>query len=190
MGSSDGDTWHNFSASDECNDFSLERGEEIHVQLRWSDGWGWSNRDLDLYLIDTADLIGGRFSLADAVAKSENTQAGVFGNYPFEFLSYTANTSGDYCLAVKHYSGAQPSWIQMQVWGNYEPLEYFTRAGSMTNPGESANSGMLAVGAADWADISTIESFSSQGPAPDGRIKPDIVGADGGSSVTLSLIHI
>ena len=34
------------------------------------------------------------------------------------------------------------------------------------------------MGAADILDTSTIEDFSSQGPTPDGRVKPDIVGAD------------
>ncbi len=38
---------------------------------------------------------------------------------------------------------------------------------------------MLAVGAAHVGDTSTIEQFSSQGPTPDDRTKPDIVGADG-----------
>ena len=43
---------------------------------------------------------------------------------------------------------------------------------------------MLTVGAANWATPSTIESFSSRGPTTDGRIKPDIVGADRGDSVS------
>ena len=40
------------------------------------------------------------------------------------------------------------------------------------------------MGAAAWFATDTIETFSSQGPTIDGRIKPDIVGADGGDSVT------
>ena len=36
---------------------------------------------------------------------------------------------------------------------------------------------MLTVGAAHWNDVNTIESYSSQGPLPDGRTKPDVVGA-------------
>ena len=181
----DGNTWHNFRGSDECNDFSLGREERVLVQLRWADNWGVADRDMDLYLIDTADIIGGRFSLTDAVAKSEHTQEGRLGNYPFEFLSYTANTSGEYCLAVRHHSGVQPNWIQLQAWGlTQSSLQHFTKSGSIDNPSESANRGLLGVGASRWSDTSTIESFSSQGPTPDGRIKPDIVGADGGSSAS------
>ena len=54
--------------------------------------------------------------------------------------------------------------------------------GSITNPAESANPGMLAVGAAPWYDVNTIEPYSSRGPTPDGRVKPDIVGADCGET--------
>ena len=43
---------------------------------------------------------------------------------------------------------------------------------------------MLAVGAASWATPSTIEDFSSRGPTTDGRVKPDVVGADRGNSAS------
>ena len=69
------------------------------------------------------------------------------------------------------------------MWGPYG-LEYYTSSGSITNPAESANPGLLAVGAAPYYDIDSIEPFSSQGPAPDGRLKPDIVGVDCAASVT------
>jgi hypothetical protein len=37
---------------------------------------------------------------------------------------------------------------------------------------------MMSVGAVPWSDPTTLEGYSSQGPASDGRIKPDIVGPD------------
>ena len=44
---------------------------------------------------------------------------------------------------------------------------------------------MLAVGAAHW-DMTWIpsEPYSSRGPTPDGRIKPDLVGADCGETAS------
>ena len=48
----------------------------------------------------------------------------------------------------------------------------------------AASAALLAVGAAYWGTPDTIEPFSSQGPTRDGRVKPDIIGADGGDSVT------
>ena len=43
---------------------------------------------------------------------------------------------------------------------------------------------MLAVGATHYWDTHTIADYSSQGPTPDGRIKPDIVGAACGKTAT------
>jgi hypothetical protein len=66
---------------------------------------------------------------------------------------------------------------------NSVPLQYAS-AGSIGNPAESPNPGLLTVGAASWQTPTVIESFSSVGPTPDGRVKPDIVGADQASTVT------
>ena len=74
-----------------------------------------------------------------------------------------------------------PDWIQLVFW-TVDPIEHHTGSGSIGNPAESANPGMLAVGAAPWYDVDTIEPFSSRGPTPDGRVKPDIVGADCGAT--------
>ena len=57
-------------------------------------------------------------------------------------------------------------------------MQFYTESGSIGNPAESPNPGLLAVGAASYWDVNTIASYSSRGPTPDGRIKPDIVGAD------------
>ena len=46
---------------------------------------------------------------------------------------------------------------------------------------------MLAVGAAHWSNVRTIEPYSSRGPTPDSRVKPDIVGADCGATALISL---
>ena len=53
-----------------------------------------------------------------------------------------------------------------------------TENGSIGNPGESNNPGLLTVGATHhWDDVRAIATYSSRGPTPDGRVKPDIVGA-------------
>jgi hypothetical protein len=43
---------------------------------------------------------------------------------------------------------------------------------------------MLTVGAAPWHTPTALEPFSSRGPTPDFRVKPDLVGADRGETVT------
>ena len=109
-------------------------------------------------------------------------QNGVAGQVPHEILRFTAPSDGEYVLLIVHRSGAMPGWVQLTNW-DYRP-EHRTANGSIGNPGESASTGMLTVGAAHWNAVNTIESYSSQGPLPDGRIKPDIVGAACGETHT------
>ena len=96
---------------------------------------------------------------------------------PWEWIEFTAGVTGTYCLSVRLRSGSQPSWIQLQSFTSQD-LEYYSQDRSIGEPADSANAGLLAVGAALASDTSTIEDFSSRGPTLDGRTKPDIVGAD------------
>ena len=181
---SDLDGIHQFnSAGNECNSITinLDPLEGITAQLRWSDSWGGASKDLDLYLIPVS---GSTLSLSDAVATSENNQAGAGNDIPYERISLDHGeiTDGEYCLAVHKFGDLPPSWVQLLVWGASGDLQNYVSARSIGNPAESRNSGMLAAGAARISDTSTIEGFSSQGPTTDNRTKPDIVGADGGAS--------
>jgi subtilisin family serine protease len=148
-------------------------GETIDLQLRWEDSWSAANRDLDLRLYDAAGTL---------VKASVDPQSGRSGDTPFESLTYVAPSAGFYAFAVSRYAGTPPTWLQVQTYGAHEIR--FATAGSIGNPAETANAGALAVGAARWNTTSSIERFSSQGPTPDGRVKPDIVGADGRQTVT------
>ena len=170
----DGDGWHNFLGIDEINNFDLLGGKEYVFELRWEDSWDAAVRDLDLELYDSSKT---------RVDRSFDAQNGTTGKIPYERIIFTAPTSGEYGLAVKHYSGVLPSWLQIRNFGGPE-LEHATSARSINPAAESTNPGLLAVGAAAWYAPNTIETFSSQGPTMDGRTKPDIVGADRGNSAT------
>ena len=86
-------------------------------------------------------------------------------------------------LGIHHSSGSYPDWIQLQDFtGRF--IQHHTLHHSIGSPAESRNPGLLAVGAAPAFDINAVEPYSSQGPTPDGRVKPDLVGADRGQSVT------
>ena len=170
----DGTKYVAFNGSDEFNDIALEVGDVITVQLRWEDSWSGANRDFDLSVYDYATQV--------FVASSYDPQRGVAGDVPFELLlSYQVPRDGRYALAVLHKGGSTPGWIQLTVWG-VGSIEHYTGTGSITNPAESSNPGMLAVGAAHWNNVRTIEHYSSRGPTPDRRVKPDIVGADCGAT--------
>ena len=176
----DADGRHDFAADDECNTVELSADHSYVFQLRWNDTWGGANTDLDILLVPAGD--------SRVVAGGSGFQTGEPWHDPYEFFSFVPDQEGEYCLYVHSLGAAAPSWIQIQVWGIRE-LEHHTLSGSITNPGESANAGLLAVGAAPWSDTHTIEPFSSRGPTPDGRTKPDIVGTDAGRSVTYGTFY-
>ena len=78
-------------------------------------------------------------------------------------------------IAVKRQSGDAPDWVQLTVRNNQ--LGTITNSGSIYGGAESSNPGMMAVGATYFNSAASIADYSSRGPTPDGRIKPDIVGA-------------
>ena len=168
----------NFGGSDWENDVLLERGEVVRAELRWDDSWGGANRDFDLFIFDEN---------IEIVASSLDTQSGRSGHYPHEFLSFTVPNDGVYSVLVQRVSGSLPAWAQLVVAAPVPSIEHHTGNGSITNPAESANLGMLAVGAAPWNDVRALEPYSGRGPTPDGRVKPDVVGADCGATALRSL---
>lgn len=177
------DSLQQCTAADSCeiNTVSLEFGRLFIAQLRWEDSWTAAARDLDLYLLQ----FDATSSALTVVARSESAQSGTAGHVPFELLSYTPNVicSCSYYLAINLFSGALPGWVQLQAFTS-ETLQFRTSGRSIANPAESANAGLLAVGAAPWYGTNTIEPFSSRGPTTDGRTKPDVIGADRGSTVS------
>ena len=163
-----------FDGTDVFNDLTLDSGGTATVELRWEDSWQSASRDLDLTIWDQ--------DAQDIVEDSSDPQQGRVGQVPYETLTCRYPCDGRYAVIVSHYSGSAPGWIQLIVSGDVGSIEYYTGNGSIPNPAESANPGMLAVGAAPWYDVNTIEPYSSRGPTPDGRVKPDIVGADCGAT--------
>ena len=164
----------NFDGLDSTNSIQLGRGWNKPFQLRWDDTWGGADRDLDLCIGDTAT--------GAILHCTGDPQAGGAGDNPYEVLRFTAPKDGQYDLVVVRRGGTEPGWIQLTSWG--PALEHSTGNGSITNPGESNNPGVLTVGAAHWNNADTIESYSSRGPLPDGRIEPDLVGAACGETET------
>ncbi len=160
----------NFEGSNFKNRFQLWGS----LQLRWDDTWGGATRDLDLFLA-TPD--SGDIALA-----SIDSQSGEDGDNPYERVRSGAR----FDIMIANRGGSEPSWIQLLAWSGQGLTFKTPETGSITNPAESANSGMLTVGAAHWSNVSSIESYSSRGPTPDGRLKPDLVGADCGQTAANS----
>ena len=173
LADSDGDNVLEFKEGDECNLVTLEADKDYRFDLRWNDTWYTASVDLDTRLT-------GPDGVSDVVGRSERSQDGMDFTDPFERISYTPTVAGDYCFVVEIESGHTiPTWAQFMVDSSlHVTIEHTTEGYSIGNPGETKNEGALTVGAAAHDDTTTIATYSSRGPLPDGTIKPDIVGAD------------
>ena len=159
-----------------CTTVILKQPEALVIQLRWDDTWPGAQRDLDVHLYDSQGVHVNN-------SQGRARQAGGPFDRPFEYIQTPTLAPGPYCLAVHDYSAAQgwkfpaSPWLQLQLFKGPE-MWNSGYGGSISNPAESANPGLLAVGAAPHTADNTIEDFSSRGPTMDGRIKPDVVGVD------------
>jgi hypothetical protein len=115
------------------------------------------------------------------VASSTTAQTGV--QPPTEFRCYT-NSSGaqqNLEVAIRRAQASASPRLDLWIYQSPQSLEHPVVAGSVLEPATSPKT--FAAGAVCW-NSTTVESFSSQGPTIDGRIKPDIAGPDGVSSGT------
>jgi subtilisin family serine protease len=153
----------------------LPEGREVWAYLRWEDTWPGASTDLDIFVLEA--------SSGDIIDASVRPQSGDDNHYPTERLYFEIPREGEYYIVVEHVSGELPSWIQLMAPQSGE-LEHFSDGYSIGSLDESANPGMMAVGATHYWDTNTIADYSSLGPTPDGRIKPDIVGTACGETAT------
>ena len=173
---SDNDGYHEWSGTgstaDESQMFQLGASDVFYLWMSWDDPWRYATKDLDLEVRYSASLNGPR----TVVATSSDLQSGKGHDRPYEFVTLGRQGSGYYWVYAKKKAGsAAPSWVQ--IWTFRRQLEHYTEGGSITSPADSPEPGVLAVGAAKTrSGTLTIESYSSRGPTPDGRTKPDIVG--------------
>ena len=169
----DGDGFHEFHGDDDCNAVELSESPSYIATVRWEGEWSPAaeNAVVKVYLVNEDT---GR-----VVSRSYRDSAYRYLVLPVNYLytrSHNYYPDGtNFCVKVGVVDGDAPDWIQLQSFYG-EELEHHTLNGSIASPAESDNPGLLAVGAADLEDTDTIWEHSSQGPTPDGRIKPDIVG--------------
>jgi subtilisin family serine protease len=170
----DGNTSLEFAPGVEMNGIYVHAGYELVLYLRWDDSWASARTDLDLFLVSDDGSV---------LRSSQSEQSGASGHEPYERIRFRPTASGMVFAVIVHYSGPAPGWIQLQALSG-ESLQYRSPGYSITNPADSRNPGMLAVGAAPWTKPQTIAPYSSQGPTRDGRIKPDVVGIDFADTVS------
>ena len=174
----DADDFLNFLEDDETNYVDARAGSFITVVLKWDDPFGTACNDYDLYLFDPA--------ATTIVAGSEDFQdfcTSGFESFPIEAFSYEVPETGRYHIVIGSFdTNGQATFHLYALTQSCPVLQYCVSSNSLLEPAD--NAGVLTVGAVPWNDTGNIESFSSQGPTDDGRIKPDIVAPDGVSNVT------
>ena len=191
--SSGPDSWdtHEFDAIDgtvhagavpapaDSNRMVLSPGGFASIIVVWDDPWGASGNDYDLLIGNGVDIVPCGADLQDG---DDNPVEGCGA-----FNGGGTDLSLDIFLG--NYSGAAApvtfdlfvlcSGCVVQVNGNV--LDFNTAAGSVANQSDSGGSpaAVVSVGAVYHGSPSSIESYSSNGPTDDGRLKPDVVAADG-----------
>src|SRR3990170_3209779 len=170
FGDTDANRWHEFAPGDELDQLSISAGSGVCIYLKWDD-WPATAQDFDLYLFRLADL-------SASVANSTNSQVG--SQAPTEQLCYT-NTTGvsqPFGIAIRDFNATATPRFDFFIYGA-ATLQYVVAAGSVVEPASSPNT--MAAGAICWQN-DALQSYSSQGPTIDGRVKPDIAGQDATSS--------
>jgi hypothetical protein len=160
----DVDGAHNYTPTDEGNTIFLNVNQRSCVFLRW-DSWPTTNQDFDLRLV--------RSGTTEVVASSSTRQTGA--QSPRESFCYT-NTTGtaqNFFIVVLKFSATTNPFFELFTFGSSPVFEYQVAAGSIAEPASSPN--VMGVGAICWQNDRR-ETYSSQGPTIDGRIKPDIAG--------------
>lgn len=157
----DGDGWLNFSGNDEM----LTTTCWFFNGLRWDD-WGANRTDYDVYLWDEdGDLIGWN---------DDDQRAGA---PPIERMNRIPCEPYEtvYISVYAHHPGNGTADDTLEIMVNGMGLEHWSNPHAAAAPMvDSANPGMLAVGAVDPAGGTAIARYSSHGPTNDGRIKPDL----------------
>jgi subtilisin family serine protease len=180
------DDLHDFGAaaggsSDVRMSMRIVPGASVSVFLQWSDPFGSSSNDYDLFLVQGTTIL----------AQSEEVQDG--NDDPIE--AATVTNPNDVIvfvdIIIRKFSGT-PQTLEINFNGPGFPIEFNVPADGIF--GHPAVPGVLAVAAFDWQTPNTIEPFSSHGPSSiispsvaslstravisELRNKPDISGPD------------
>jgi subtilisin family serine protease len=153
------DDLHNFGAaaggsSDVGMTYEIPGGGLAAFFLQWSDPFGSSSNDYDLFIVDS-------FS-GDILDSGTNPQNG--NDDPFEFAIVENDGFGSLLveIIISKFSGT-PQTLEMHFNLDGDLTEFNVPEDAIF--GHPAAPGVLATAAFDWKTPNTIESFSSHGPS-------------------------
>lgn len=170
----DGDGFLNWNGADELLGVSVNPCA-IALGFRWSDWGAPSTRtDYDVYIDSNND---GTINASDVGWELDQQQ----GAPPIEMAAGVIGSCSGGAkvvhIAVRLYrAGSGTAGDALELLVNGGSLEHWSNPFSGTQPiSDSANPGVVSVGAIDPALGGDIAYYSSQGPTNDGRTKPDLV---------------
>ena len=149
-------------------------GEEITICLNWNN-YPTTNQDYDLILLRWTD--SGWVYIRNSARRQNGTIS------PEETISYiNPYINGMYGIVVEKHSATINADFTLFSLGR--SLGFHKKSNSLTDP--ASLDGVISVGAINKNNYAAgpQESFSSQGPTADGRIKPDITAPDNCNSFT------
>ncbi|MBC8182392.1 chitobiase/beta-hexosaminidase C-terminal domain-containing protein [candidate division KSB1 bacterium] len=156
--------------------YKIDSGKKISIFLNWNN-YPTTTEDYDLYLVQRP-VSGGNWTV---VAQSTWDQS-VGPLMPQETINYvtigpdTISTGMNYGIIVHKYSATSNADFTLFCW-EYD-FGQCTNSSSLMDPVCATD--VVSVGAIDRINYEAgpQESFSSQGPTTDGRIKPDVTAPD------------
>lgn len=160
----DGDGLLDWSAGAATNTVQVAPGQAVRLALRWEDRWGAAAHDFVLELYDN-DLSLIDYSATPATGPGD----------PTRFIGVGGLEVGRYHVMVRRLDGA-PGDPVIELFAYDQDLGLAVSEGSVLVPGDMAD--VIAVGAVRSDMPIVAEAFSGQGPARDGRLKPDLVAPD------------
>ena len=140
---------------------------DVLIALNWDD-WKNVTEDYDLFLYDDQ---------GNLVGSSEDIQSGLAGQGASELLVGNDVAEGVYYVSILAHSTTRPGTLDLYTLG--AAPEFPVADHSLGSPSDAR--GALAVGATEVHDDS-LATYSSQGPANDGRLKPELSAPAGVSS--------
>jgi Subtilase family len=163
-GDEDGDTFADLTDQDGLT-FSAPANEGVGATLQWSsctvDGKPSAASTVGYDLDVTGVGASGTVPLAQGLRDATR---------PLEIVSWTATVAGRYELRARLLTAGARCHFDVFVGG--VDLDQPVVEGSIPTPGDAT--GSLTVGAFDWAS-GELAPYSSQGPTPDGRLKPELI---------------
>jgi hypothetical protein len=166
-----------------CGDsVALMPGGTVSVWLQWSDTWGASANDYDLFLIDESP------EPDQLLLASSNEQNG--NDNPVESFGWLNTTGADQLVDVviaRFGAGATRTFdmfvqcTNCYVFNAANDFHNFNTQSSSVVNNSDAGGGVVSVGAINQGDPGNdlVEWFSSRGPTNSGATKPDVAAIDG-----------